>query len=107
MDQYTKTADVVEKELWNHTKASKWLREWVQSNKTPTPPKSFSTAGESFPFVLGTNNRVHEEMLATPISDPVGWHRYAPLETRVRLVSAQMKEAPKPKSKANAKKTQG
>ncbi len=70
---------------------------------------SLPSPAEEFTFVFSSlgQGRVLQEALNT--SDPLGWHRFAPMEMRVRPVVAQITQKPKakrrkPKLKAKKRK---
>ncbi len=63
---------------------------------------SLPSPAEEFTFVFSSlgQGRVLQEALNT--SDPLGWHRFAPMEMRVRPVVAQITAKPKAKRRKTA-----
>ncbi len=67
---------------------------------------SLPSPAEEFTFVFSSlgQGRVLQEALNT--SDPLGWHRFAPMEMRVRPVVAQITAKPKAKRRKTAVEAQ-
>ncbi len=82
--------------LWKLVESAKWLRAWTLANESGAAPELPSPA-ELFPFVFNGKDRVLQDCIE--VADPVGWHRYAPLETSVRFVSAHINAKPKAKKR--------
>ena len=102
LTEFRKTAHLISdpSKPWQLLAAAQWLREWTDANERMTHP-ALMAPKEAFSFVFGGVDRVLEDALV--LADPLGWHRFAPGEINVRLVTASLNPAPKPKPKAKRK----